>query len=138
MMRQQNAKPTPFIYEESAPFWEGVKRHELLIQRCKDCGTYQFYPRTLCVKCFSENVEWVKTSGNGKVYSFTIAHRASSPGFADEVPYNIAIVELDEGVRMPASIVGCKNEDIKCDMPVQVVFEEVSPELTIPKFKPKN
>jgi len=126
----------PFVYDENAPFWEGTRRHELMIQRCRECGSYQFYPRTNCTKCLSENVEWVKSNGKGKVYSFTIAYRPGGAAFVNDVPYNIAIVELDEGVRMPTSIVECKNEDIKCDMPVQVVFEDVSPELALPRFKP--
>jgi uncharacterized protein len=129
-------RPLPFIYEENKPFWEGVKRHELLIQRCKECGAFQFYPRAACMHCLSDNIEWVRASGKGKVYSFTIAHRPGNPAFADRVPYNIAIIELDEGVRLPSSITGCENEDIKCDMPVEVVFEDITPEVSLPYFKP--
>ena len=138
MMRQHNTQPMPFVYEENAMFWEGTRRHELMIQHCKDCGNYQFYPRSTCTACLSENLEWVKSSGYGKVYSFTVAHRPGGPAFVDAVPYNIAIIELDEGVRMASTIVECSNEDIKCDMPVQVVFEDLSPELALPKFKPKK
>ncbi|MEE8419806.1 MAG: Zn-ribbon domain-containing OB-fold protein [Dehalococcoidales bacterium] len=129
-------KPLPFVYPETQPYWEGTKRHELLIQRCKDCGTFQFYPRGMCVSCLSDNTEWVQASGKAKVYSFTIAHRPARPAFADDVPYNIAIIELDEGVRMTSNIVECDNEDIKVDMPVEVVFDDVTPEITLPRFKP--
>ena len=129
-------KPLPFIYPETRPFWEGTKNHELWIQRCQDCGTYQFYPRGACVNCLSANVDWVKTSGKGRVYSFTIAQRPARPGFMEDVPYNIAIVELEEGVRLTSNIVGCANEDIKVDMPVEVVFDDVTSEVTLPRFRP--
>jgi uncharacterized protein len=129
-------RPLPFVYEENKPFWEGTKRHELMIQRCKDCGKYQFFPRSTCMNCLSENIEWVKAGGKGKVYSFTIAYRPGHPAFVDKVPYNIAIIELDEGVRLPSNITGCKNTDIKCDMRVEVVFEDITPEVSLPCFKP--
>ena len=133
---QQMRKPLPFVYDENRPFWDGTKKHQLLIQKCKDCGRYQFYPRSTCMHCMSENIEWVKASGKGKVYSYTIAYRPGSPAFADDAPYNIAIIELEEGVRMPSKVVDCKNEDLKCDMPVEVVFRDETPELAIPYFKP--
>ena len=129
-------KPLPFVYNENKPFFDGTKKHELVIQRCKDCGKFQFYPRSMCMHCFSENVEWVKASGKGKVYSFTICARPGNPAFAGDVPYNVAIIELDEGVRMMSKVIGCENKDIKCDMPVEVVFEDASPEITLPYFKP--
>ncbi|MEK7353236.1 MAG: Zn-ribbon domain-containing OB-fold protein [Chloroflexota bacterium] len=135
-MQQPMRKPLPFVYDENRPFWDGAKKHQLLIQKCKDCGKFQFYPRSMCMHCLSENIEWVKASGKGKVYSFTIAHRPGNPAFAADVPYNIAIIELEEGVRMPSKVVDCKNEDIKCDMPVEVVFRDETPELAIPYFRP--
>ncbi len=133
---QQYNKPLPFVYDETRPFWEGTKRHELLIQRCNDCGQFRFYPRTSCIFCLSDNTEWVKVSGKGRVYSFTIAERPARPAFADDVPYNVAIVELEEGVRMTTNIIDCENGDIKVDMPVEVVFDDVTPEITLPKFRP--
>jgi uncharacterized OB-fold protein len=134
-MRQPMSKPTPFVYDETRPFWDGTKKHELIIQKCKDCGKYQFYPRTMCSHCLSENIEWVKASGKGKLYSYTIAYRGS-PAFSANGPYNIAVIELDEGVRMPGAVVDCKNEDLKCDMRVEVVFKDETPEFAIPYFKP--
>ena len=132
----QFRKPIPFIYNENKPFFDGTKRHELVIQRCKDCGNFYFYPRAFCPNCLSENVEWKKVSGKGKVYSFTICTRPGNPAFAGDVPYNVSIIELDEGIRMMSKVVDCKNEDIKCDMPVEVVFEDASPEVTLPYFRP--
>ncbi|MEE8414082.1 MAG: Zn-ribbon domain-containing OB-fold protein [Dehalococcoidales bacterium] len=136
MQQQQYNKPLPYVHEETRPFWEGTKRHEVLIQRCKDCGKFRFYPRSTCIYCLSDNTEWVKVSGKAKVYSFTIAYRPARPAFADDAPYNVAIIELEEGIRMISNIVDCANEDIKVDMPVEVVFDDVTPEITLLKFKP--
>jgi len=135
---QQYDKPLPFVHEETRPFWEGTKKHKLVIQRCKDCGEFRFYPRTACIYCLSENTEWVEVSGKAKVYSFTIAHRPARPAFANDVPYNIAVIELEEGVRMTSNIVECENDDIKVDMPVEVVFDDVTDEITLPRFKPAS
>jgi len=131
-------KPLPFVHEETRPFWEGAKRHELWLQRCQDCGKFRFYPRSICPHCFSYNTEWIKVSGRGKIYSFTVSHKPASPAFKQDVPYNIAIVELEEGVRMMSNIVECRNEDLGIDMPVEVVFDDVTPEITLPKFRPRR
>ena len=80
--------------------------------------------------------EWQKLSGKGKVYSYTIYQRVYHPGFKNDVPYSVAIIHLDEGPSMISNIVGCKMEDIKIDMPVEVVFEDVTDEFSLPKFKP--
>ena len=131
-------KPLPYVHDETKSFWEGTKRHELLIQRCQDCNNFYFYPRSFCPHCLSYNVEWTKVSGKGKIYSFTVSHRPAGPAFQKDLPYNIALVELDEGVRMMTNIVECKNEDLLVDMPVEVVFDEVTPEVTLPKFRPSK
>jgi hypothetical protein len=131
-------KPIPTVTEDSKPYWEGCKKHELLIQRCKDCGHYRFPPSGLCPKCMSTNTEWTRVSGRGKVYSWTIFHYLYHPAFSQDIPYNVAIVELEEGPRMHTNIVGCSNEDIYIDMPVEVVFEDISEEIALPKFKPRE
>ena len=135
-MTMQIRKPLPFVYPENKPFFDGLKKHEMHIQRCKDCHDFYFYPRTQCPYCLSENTEWVKVSGKGKVYSFTICVRPGNPAFAADTPYNVSIIELDEGVRMMSQVVECKNEDIKCDMPVEVVYKDVTPEISMPYFRP--
>ncbi len=131
-------KPLPYVHEENRPFWEGARRHELCLQKCQDCGKFRFYPRSICPHCFSYNTEWTKVSGKGKIYSFTVAHRAILPAFRQDVPYSIAIIELEEGVRMMSNIVECRNEDLSIDMPVEVVFDDVTPEITLPKFRPRR
>ncbi|RMF85370.1 MAG: Zn-ribbon domain-containing OB-fold protein [Nitrospinota bacterium] len=129
-------KPLPVVDEESRPYWEACKRHELVIQRCKDCGTFRFYPRALCGECLSGNTEWVRASGKGTVYTFTVTYQNRGAGFRDELPYILAYVELEEGVRMLTNIVDCPPEKVRIGMPVEVTFEDVTEEITLPKFRP--
>ena len=128
-------KPLPRITSLTKEFWEGCKRHELLIQRCKDCGTYHHYPRSMCPDCGSWNAEWAKVSGRGKVYTYIVAVQPFHPAFSGDVPYAVAIVELEEGVRMVSNIMDCGPDDIYIGMPVEVVYDDVAEEVTLPKFK---
>lgn len=130
-------KPVPTPTHETRPYWEGCKQHELRVQRCAACGYYQFFPRLYCAQCFSDRVEWVKTSGWAKVLSFTIVRRPPSPAFADEVPYVVALVTLDEGPTMMTNIVGCAPEKVEIGMPVEVTFDDWTEEISIPKFRPR-
>ena len=91
--------------------------------------------RPRCIGCFSADLEWAPAGGRGTLYSFALMHQVYDPAFADEVPYNIAVVELDEGVRMTANVVGCANEELRIGMPLVVTFEQVSEEVAIPKFR---
>jgi uncharacterized protein len=131
-------KPMPTPTLETAPYWEGCRRHQLRIQRCSDCYQHQFFPRIYCSKCFSERVEWVNVSGRAKVLSFTIVRRPVSPAFADEVPYVVALVTLEEGPQMMTNIVGCPPEEVKIGMPLEVVFEDWSDTISIPQFRPRQ
>jgi uncharacterized protein len=127
-------KPLPLPTQDTREYWEGCRRHELLIQRCRTCGVFRFYPRPMCPDCNSLDSEWIKAGGKGRVYSWTVAVRQFHPAF--EVPYVIAIVELEEGVRMTTNVINCNPEELYEGMPVEVVFEDVSEETTIPKFRP--
>ena len=128
-------KPLPYIHGETKEYWDGAKKHELLIRRCRSCSRYHFYPRDFCPSCFSFDVEWAKSSGRGTVYSFTICHRPA-PGFENDVPYNVALIELEEGVRMMSTVVECPLDDLRIGMPLEAVFDDVTPEVTLPKFRP--
>jgi uncharacterized OB-fold protein len=127
-------KPLPKPTPTSRPFWEAAKRHELVLQRCDACARFIYYPRPRCPHCFADHLSWRRVSGRGKVYSFTIVRRASSRAFADG-PYVLAIVELEEGVRMTTNIVA-PPETVQVGMPVQAFFDDVTPEHTLVKFKP--
>ncbi len=134
-------KPLPRISEQTKGFWEGCKRHELLIPKCNDCGAYRFPPRVMCPECNSTNVEWSKVSGRGKVYSFIIPHRQAPgefPARGFDYPYAVVLVELPDagGVRIASNLVDCELDNIKIGMPVDVVFDDVTDKVTLPKFRP--
>jgi uncharacterized OB-fold protein len=135
-MDTKYAKPLPRIDEESKGFWEACQRRELVMQRCGACGALRYYPRALCPTCLSDAVEWVRSSGRGTVYTFTVTHQNQAPGFRDALPYVLAYVELDEGVRMLTNIVDCAPDAVRIGMPVEVVFEDATATVTLPKFKP--
>lgn len=124
-------QPTP----ETQPFFDGLRRRKLLIQRCNDCGVAYYYPRPFCPNCLSANVAWEEASGKGTLYSFVINYR-SPPGF--EAPYVIAVVELEEGPRMMTNLVGVEPHPglVRCDMAVEIVFDDVTDDVTLPKFRP--
>jgi hypothetical protein len=129
-------KPLPRPTAASLPFWEAAKRHELQIQHCGSCGALIFYPREVCPECLSSHLQWIKVSGKGTVYSYTIAQAPTHPAFAEDVPYVIAIVELAEGPHLTTNITGCKPEDVRVGMPVVAAFDDVTPEMTLVKFRP--
>ncbi|GAB2932917.1 Zn-ribbon domain-containing OB-fold protein [Nonomuraea fastidiosa] len=129
-------KPAPKPTPETQPFWDGTAAGELRIQRCTACERHYFYPRPGCPRCGGDQVEWVRASGRATLYSYVINHRPA-PGFEDEAPYAIAVVELEEGVRMMTNIVGVPNdpEHLELDMELRVVFERRG-DVTVPLFEP--
>jgi len=130
-------KPLPAVTEDGAPFWDGCRAGELRAQRCDACGRLRWPPSVLCPHCLAEGGRWIALSGRGTVWSFIVVHRPQHPAFFDVVPYNVAIVELDEGIRLHANVVGCANEDLRVGLPVEVVFERVNDEVTLPRFRPR-
>ncbi len=131
------AKPLPRPSRYSAPFWQGARRGELLLQSCKACGVSQHPAGPVCRDCWSDRLEWRAASGKGKVYSYTIVHRTTTQGFAGETPYAVAIVELDEGPRVTTNITGCPVDAVKIDMRVRAVFTPATDEITLVKFAPE-
>lgn len=129
-------KPIPVPSEDSHPFWAAAKKHELFLQRCGTCGAFRFPPAPVCPECTALGGEWTKLNGRGKIFSFVVFHRAFHKSFEKDVPYAVALVELAEGPRLVSNIVGVAPDQIRCDMPVEAVFEDVTPECTLPKFKP--
>ena len=116
------------------PFFAAAKRHELVVQRCTGCGTHRFPARELCSQCLSTAVEWVKVSGQGTIFSFNVMHQVYHPGFADDVPYAVVVVKLTEGAKITSNLVGMKPHDIRIGLPVHAVFEDITDEVTLPKF----
>lgn len=118
------------------PFWTAARQHRLEIQRCKGCRKHFFYPRPLCPFCGSSSLEWALVSGRGKVYSYTVARRPTTPAFANQGPYVIAIVELDEGPRMTTNIVGCDPNSVYVGQAVTATYEDVSDQIALVHFRP--
>jgi uncharacterized OB-fold protein len=129
--------PIPVPTPETRPFWAAARRHELSLQRCRGCGAHVFYPRAACPQCLGADLEWKRVSGRGRLHTFTVVHRGQK-GFPLGPPYVIAIVELDEGPRMMTNLIGIEADPAKLTigMPVEVVFEDVSAEIALPRFRP--
>ena len=121
-------KPIPHATAETQPFWEGCRRGELLYQRCRACGHAQFYPRTLCTACLGSDLEWLRSGGRGTVHAFTVVMRAPSEAFKADVPYVLALVDLEEGFRMMLNVRGADPDwgpdALRIGQPVRIVFEE--------------
>ena len=130
-------KPLPVITDENRPFWEGCRQGKLLLQFCDACQRYQFYPRLYCMQCSSDQLRWVEASGRGVIYSYTIIRQNKSPEFMPDVPYNVAIVQLEEGPRMLSNVVDIDLADLRVDLPVMVVFDRVNDTISLPRFRPQ-
>lgn len=129
-------KPLPEITNISRPFWDAAREHRLLIQRSKKTGKAVFYLRATSPYGPKDELEWVEASGKGTVYSYTVARRPTAPQWAGDVPYVLAIVELEEGARMTTNIVNCDPDTVRVGMAVRVVFDDVTREVTLVKFEP--
>jgi uncharacterized protein len=130
-------KPLPVLDPESTPFWEATREHKLKIVRCVDCGQVRFPPTSFCPHCNSAAIEWIEASGRATVFSWIVVrHPVPKDVYAMDVPYVVALVTLEEGVRMPTNIVGCMPEEVTAYMPLKVQFRDVTPEITLPVFAP--
>jgi len=127
-------KPLPLMDGFAEEFYAYCKRGELRFQRCTACGRWRHVPRHKCSACGAWEWEWAKSSGRGKVFSWTVARRPMHPAFT-EVPYAPAIIALEEGTRLVSWVVDCAPEDLEMGMPVEVFFDAVTPEVTLPKFR---
>ena len=119
---------------DSRPFWAATREGRIDIQRCAACGRHRFYPRLLCPECWSDEAEWVTSTGTGEIYSFTIVRRAPSPGFRQALPYAVAMVDLDEGVRLVGELIIEDLDAITVGARVSAVFERLDDEITLPHF----
>jgi uncharacterized OB-fold protein len=129
-------KPLPNVNGDTREFWTGCKAHELRFQKCKDCGHIRWPASVICPMCYSRDTQWIVASGKGKVYTFVVYHVASHRGFVNDLPYVVADVELEEGPHLLTNIVGCRPDEVKCDMPVEVTWEDITEKFSLPKFRP--
>jgi uncharacterized OB-fold protein len=126
--------PRPQPNGDSLPYWNAARERRLLIRKCNACGVKHFMPRHLCPHCWSDQLEWVQSQGRGSIYSFSIVHRAPTPTFAVKTPYVIALVDLDEGPRMFANVVGHDALDVAIGDRVSVTFEDRGDGTLMPQF----
>jgi uncharacterized protein len=129
-------KPVPQVNPWAKPFWDAAREEKLIIQRCQDCEKHVFFPRIACPHCSSDKLKWVEASGKGTIYSYTIVQSNAPSAFIDDMPYVVALVKLEEGVQLLSNIVDCNFDELQCDMPVEVTFEKLNDEFTLPKFRP--
>ena len=138
-MSEPKAVPKPFLppNETTRFFWDAAREHRLVIQRCDGCAFYIHWPEVCCPRCGSERLSASEVSGRGTVYTFTIVQHVFHPGFAADVPYSLALIELEEqpGLRVVANIVDCPNDAVRIGMPVEVTFEDREG-YSLPQFRP--
>jgi len=131
-------RPLPQPTPEAKPYWDGLREDKLMLPRCRQCRRAFFYPRVLCPFCHASDIEWFQASGRGRLYSFEILHQQFNRAFKVKLPCVLAMVELEEGPRLLSNLVGVEPDPakIRCDTPVEVVFEKLTDELTLPLFRP--
>lgn len=133
-MSEAPARPLPQPTDLTRPYWQAAAQVELHMQHCGACGQWQFYPRPFCIHCEAEALHWRAVSGLGRIYTYTVNHRAPNAFMKARLPYVVAIVELDEGPRLMANIQGEGALDAAIGKRVKVLFEPVSDELALPQF----
>src|ERR1051326_3972833 len=135
-MSQTASKPIPVPDAISAPFFDGARDGRLMLQHCTGCDRWSFPVRERCPHCFAARLTWRQASGRGTLYTFAIMHQVMNPGFASSVPYNVAQIDLAEGVRMVSNVIGIENKDLRIGMALEAVFEDVGDTVRLPKFRP--
>jgi uncharacterized OB-fold protein len=129
--------PLPAVTDDTRPFWDACRRRELVAQRCSGCGTFRHPPAPVCWRCRSFAHEWVRLSGRGTLFSFAVVHRPFLPELADRGPFNVAVVALDDapGVRLVSNVVDAAPDALRVGLPLAVVFEDVTADVTLPRFR---
>ena len=127
--------PLPEPTLESQPYWDGLREHRLLLQCCSSCGLTRHYPRPMCSECHSMECTWAEASGRGTVHSWTVTHHPFHPAFKQSLPYILVTVDLEEGVRLQSQLRGTQEGDLRLGLPVEVVFEALTADVTLPFFR---
>ena len=128
-------KPYPAPTPETEPFWEGLRNEQVLLQRCDDCNSWIFYPRSNCSNCLSTELKWHQVSGEGTLYTFTVTRQATAPHFVDEVPQLIAMIDLREGVRLTSTLIADETDKLRVGASVEPVFDHVNDEVTLLRYR---
>lgn len=136
MSESEYGLPLPELEGLHGEFYEHCKNHALHFQRCDDCETFRHVPREMCAACGSWNWSWIPSTGRGRVFTFTVVERPMHPAFATACPYAPVVVEMEEGVRLLSEVKDIAPADLQIDMRVEVVYDDVTGDLTLPKFRP--
>jgi uncharacterized OB-fold protein len=131
----QYLKPLPTLNDDNRPFWDACRDGKLCMQQCDACGHIRFPINHVCTRCLSGDFHWQPLSGRGTVFSYIVFHQVYNQAFRQDVPYNVALVQLAEGPRMYSNVVGVPNDAVKVGDALEVVFDPVTPEITIPRFR---
>lgn len=137
-MSAEYLKPIPTVQPWTEEFWRATKKHRLLIQECQNCNGLIFYPRKYCPQCWSTDLGWREASGKAKVYTFTVMRDQVEPKFMADLPYVLAMVDIEEGVRMMTQIVECDADTVKIGMDVEVIFRDITDQHALPLFRPSD
>ena len=129
-------KPLPQPSKWSRPYWEAAKQNKLVFRKCKECGFIDHPPYLYCTNCHADDHEWIESSGKATLYAYAVNHFAVPFPFWENLPYVTAMVDVEEGPRMITNIVECDHDKLENSMKLEVVFEERSPEFTLPQFRP--
>jgi uncharacterized protein len=131
-------RPVPERTPESEPYWEGLSRRKLMLQRCADCGRVRHYPRPMCDACHSLAAGWIEASGDAAVHSWTVAHHPFHPAFRDELPYVLVTADLPEGPRLLARLRGAGAESLRPGLLLRIGFEDNGEGLILPVLHPRS
>ena len=129
------SKPLPALDGLTKEFYNWCRRGDLRFQRCNACQAWRHVPRPMCAACGSFAWTWRRSSGRGTVFSWTVAVRPMHPAFQNDAPYAPVVIEMEEGVRLVSEMLDCSPDELEIGMPVELVFDHVTPEITLPKFK---
>jgi uncharacterized protein len=130
-------KPAPVANADTRSFWKACNGQELIYQHCRSCGQAQFYPRALCANCQASNLEWRTSMGRGTIFTYAVNYRAPNSAFEPDVPYVIALIDLDEGFRMMMNVRDCPPEAVRIGMRVKIIFEQRGDQ-NIPQAAPER
>jgi uncharacterized protein len=127
-------RPMPVPTRDSQPYWDGLREGKLMLQHCASCGKVRHYPRPVCPHCFSMESEFKAAPLTGKLHTWTVCHHPFNFFFKAHAPYIVALVDMDAGVRINASLRGVIQDTLKIGQPLRLQFEPVSKEVTLPFF----
>jgi hypothetical protein len=132
--------PVPAVSRETLPWWEAAAAHRLVAQACRACARRQLPPAPICRRCRSSDLGWHDLPGTGTIYTYTIVHRAAVASLAARLPYVVIVVDLDDadGARLTSNLVDTDPTNAAIGLPVEVVWEDLSPTLTLPRFRPRK